>query len=578
MKKILLTLIAALLLPAAAMAQMKIVPGSFANSNAGARSATGTDMGQMDMTARSIDWPTDADGKDEVALLRVYFQNFPPAEIKNVTPSLSQGAIVVSKDERVADNGNHFLMVFIPAKKNMDVTFTHPRYGSDRLVGKNFDKHQVYDVTLRNDKTLPVFITSQPEGATILFDGKNVGVTPMTLEDVTLGAHSIEMRSPNMQIADGLTQRTIEITESNASLTYDLRKRINAKFEANPSHATLQLFQNGQPVTAKTAGKIECEIPTGEYIIEGNVGTIKMSKPVSINSSSVFPMTIDVVPTKTITFKANRNNMPVEGAAVNIDGKTYGTTPLDVPLNYGKYNVQMVYSGVSKSGTIKVNDNTNPEYELKLPARQSRAFNPFNTYYRKRAWGLNVAYINKTYKFKVDGHSTSYDTWGQEKSMNGVQMGITYQPYFGYGQGLSTGVYWQGFFGSVDFDGGDKGNYQEHNIYVPLQYQFRLPLGEEFSIALNGGIAMTLGVSNTIKIDTESIDVGFGYNEEYETYMPNSLQWSIPLGVSIQFKAMQLEAKYSIGLTDNKDMYTTDGTADVSFKSSTWSAGISFLF
>lgn len=579
MKKI-ISLLSALLLPMLAMAQMEIVNGSFKNSNAGARTATGTDLGQVDMTARSIDWPTDADGNDKVALLRVYFENFPPAEINNVTPSLSQGAIVISKDERVADNGNHFLMVFIPAKKNMDVTFNHPRYGSDRLVGKDFDKHQVYDVTLRNKKTLPVYITSDPSGAQILFDGKPVGYTPMTLQDVTLGAHSLEMRTPNASIANGLPQRTIDVSEANASFSFDLRKRVRATFKANPTSATLQLFQNGQPVTHKAAGTLSVDIPMGEYIINGKVGNIEINNAYSVNASSVYPVTVDVVPTKTITFKANRNNLPVQGASVNINGKTYGVTPLDVPLTYGKYDVQMVYSGVSKSSTIKVNDNTRPEFELKLPSRQSRAYNPFNTYYHRRAWGINFAYVNKIYKFKVNGQSKNYDIWGQEKAMNGVQAGITYQPYFGYGQGLSTGLYWQGFFGTVDFEDDETGDYQEHNIYIPLQYQFRLPLGENFSIALNGGIAATFGISNTIKIETESFDIGFGINDEYDVYMPEPIQWSIPLGIALQYKAMQLEAKYSIALTDNKDLYIPDpeGEMKMSYKASTWSVGISFLF
>lgn len=579
MKKI-FTLLTALLLPIAAMAQMEIVNGSFKNSNAGARTASGNDLGQVDMTARSIDWPVDADGNDKVAMLRVYFENFPPAEISNVTPSLSQGAIVISKEEHTGDDGNHYLVVFIPAKKNMDVTFTHPRYGSDRLVSRNFDKHQVYDVTIRNKKTLPVYISSVPAGAQIWFDGKAVGATPMTIQDVTLGAHSIELRSPNPSIANGLPQRTVEISEANASLDYDLRKSVNTVFKANPTSASLQLYQNGRPVTQESVGVLTASLPMGEYIIHGKVGNIEINNAYSLNAESAFPVTVDVVPTKTITFKANRNNMPVQGASVNINGKTYGSTPLDVPLTYGKYDVQMVYSGVSKSGTIKVNDNTNPEYELKLPAMQSRAHNPFNTYYHRRAWGINFAYINKSYKFKVDGKSQGYDTWGQEKSMNGVQAGITYQPYFGYGQGLNTGLYWQGFFGSVEFDDGEKGDYQEHNIYLPLQYQFRLPLGEEFSIALNAGAAVTFGISNTLKIDTESYDIGFGVNDEYDVYMPNAVQFSLPFGIAIQYKAIQFEAKYSIGLTDNKDMYIPDPNGDIkmSCKANTWSTGISFLF
>lgn len=578
MKKILLTLIVGLLLPMVAHAQLDIVPGSFHNSNRGASTASGTSLGQQDLTNMTIDWPLDEDGNDNAALLRVFFENFPPQEVGNVTPSLSSGAIVISKSERTADNGNHFLMVFIPAKKNMDVTFTHPKYGSVRQSGANFDKHQVYDITLRNKTTVTVNINSNPIGAEVLFDGKNVGRTPLKMEDVTLGAHMLEMRTPDQNIADGLSQRTIEVTEAKNLFEYDLRRQFRAVFKADPHDASLRLLQNGATKIDWGKGQIEGYIPAGEYVVEGRIGTVNVSTPVSISNGMSFPVTVQVVPTKTVSFIALQNNLPVQGATIDINGKTYGQTPMDIPLKYGDYHVQMMYSGVSKSGTLKVNDKSGPAFELKLPNRQHRAHNPFSTYYKKREWGIAVDYINKWYTFKDGKVSDNYDMWSDEKTMNGVQAGISYQPYFGYGQGLSTGLYWQGFFGTVDFIDGGTGDYQEHSIYIPLQYQFRLPLGEEFSIALKGGIGVSYGVSNTIKIDGESFDVGYGYNEEFETYMPKAFQLSVPLGVGIQFKAMQFEFKYSIGLTDNDDMYIADEGDNCSFKQNYWSAGLTLLF
>lgn len=576
MKKIFL--LALILIPFAMKAQMEYVPGSFVSNNAGAKVASGNDMGVGNVTGLSIDWPLDVDGNDNAALLIVYFDNFPPEEIKNVTPSLSYGAMIIgAKKESIDDKGNHFMMIYVPAKQNMDVSLTHPKYGEARF-NANFTKHNVYEARVRNKANVKITVQSNPSGAEVLLDNKVVGHTPLEINEVTLGAHLIELRSPDPVIANGLSQTTIEVSESHNLFQYDLRKRIKAVFHADPHDAALTLYQNGKVISKSSNGILTATIPVGEYVINGIIGTVDVSQAVSITPESRFPMTVEVIPTKTITFKAIRNNMAVEGAAININGKTYGETPKDIPLKYGSYEVQMVYSGVSRQGKIKVNDKTSPTYELVLPARQSGTHNPFHTYYRKRAWGLNVAYVNKWYSLKVNNTSKKYDIWDQEKTMTGIQAGITYQPYFGYGQGLNTGIYWQGFFGTVDFQDGDVGHYEEHNLYVPLQYQFRLPLGENFSVALNAGVALTYGVSNSVKIGEERYDVGFGHNDEYNTYMPKRLQFSVPLGVALQYKAMQLEFKYSLGLTDNEELYNSTEHDKISYKSGFWSGGISFLF
>lgn len=164
--------------------------------------------------------------------------------------------------------------------------------------------------------------------------------------------------------------------------------------------------------------------------------------------------------------------------------------------------------------------------------------------------------------------------------MNGVQAGIVYQPYFGYGQGLSTGVYWQAFFTSAG-EGSDKYDGQMHTIWIPLEYQFRLPLAQNFSIALNAGAAVEFGISNDVKFkDTgEKINLGFGYNEDYDSYMPKGVSFQWLAGVAVQWKALQLEAKMIRGLTDNDDMYSVpEGESKVSCKANSWSVGLSFLF
>lgn len=148
MKK-LLFLLTALFVSVCASAQINIVEGSFRDINAGDRQAEGSDIGGVNMTSTSMEWPTDADGNEDVALLVVDFENVPLDEIDNIVPSLTN-QIVVAVEKRQLDDGKMGKFIFVPAKKGMDVTFSHPTFGSTRLVGKDFETHHIYTVRLRN--------------------------------------------------------------------------------------------------------------------------------------------------------------------------------------------------------------------------------------------------------------------------------------------------------------------------------------------------------------------------------------------------------------------------------------------
>jgi len=54
---------------------------------------------------------------------------------------------------------------------------------------------------------------SDPPGATVLVDGKDRGVTPLTLEDVTLGSHTVVLQS-----GDGTVRRTVTVTADRAAV------------------------------------------------------------------------------------------------------------------------------------------------------------------------------------------------------------------------------------------------------------------------------------------------------------------------------------------------------------------------
>lgn len=584
MKRYLLALCT--VVPLLVSAQMKVVPGSFRNSSASTQSAAGNSLGLTNMAPHSIDWPLDADGNEEVALLTVTFENFPPQEIANVVPSLSHGEIVVKKEVGRTDDGELYLKIFIPARRNLDVTLRHPLYGSDRIGARNYATHNMYRVKVRNDKTLPISVVSLPSGANVILDGKSMGRTPCSIPSVSLGEHHIVVQSPDAELYTSI-DADIDVSDAQAIFSYDLRKNFTVMFDVMPGNAEIRIFKGTTPVNADIRRQSDLyvtSLPADEYTIVASLGNTVSRTAITVNAeTSGAPFDIRVVEQRAVTICATRFNRDCPGAKITIDGVQVGTTsPCEVMLDYGTHLVQVAAENVTKSQEITVGRNSPALYSIALPGYGG----VFARYYQKRQWGITAMYVSRSYRVSSHGSSRSFSLWGDEGSSQGVQLGIAYQPYFGYGQGLSTGIFWQGFFGETEpyANASDRGYYQEHSIYIPLQYQFRLPLSSRVSIGVNGGIAANIGVSNTIKIDGSRLDIGYGHNSEYDMDMPNRVQLSLPLGAFLQLGALQIEAKYSIGITNNEDMANSfvgnDGNpmTGTRVKAYSWSVGASLLF
>lgn len=587
MKKLLLTLLLAFIY-AGLSAQIKYVEGSFKDNASGNVSGTSTDLGVTNLAELAVDWPQkDLDGnrKFDVALLIVDVENTSAADLEGISAKLSNGLSVIKKETKNI-NGRNRLLFFVQPGNPVDITFNSTKFGSDRISGVKLENRHIYSAKLRNATTISVTIDSDPKGAKVFWDGSEKGVTPLTIADVVMGSHNVELIASDTNLADNIKTQTIDFNKENATFYRDMRKKRDVILIVSPADATLTITDadgNSVPQTKTADGEVLLKsIPYGIYAIEGTTRQgDKQKETLTVNGQLPTRNSIRVIGSKAISFNAMQNNTTVIGASVNINGKSeQQTTPLTKDLVYGVYDVMMTYDGFTKSKKLKVDRNSSGEFIIKLPNRRRKGLNPFAIDYIKRAWGFAVNYVNRSYSLKQNGTSKNYNIWGDEKSMNGVQAGIVYQPYFGYGQGLSTGVYWQAFFTSAG-EGSDKYDGQMHTIWIPLEYQFRLPLAQNFSIALNAGAAVEFGISNDVKFkDTgEKISLGFGYNEDHDSYMPKGVSFQWLAGVAVQWKTLQLEAKMIRGLTDNDDMYSVpEGESKVSCKANSWSVGLSFLF
>lgn len=589
MKKYLLFALSSLFILSAS-AELKVDMLSWRDLAAGNVEAGAHGMGRTDMTAQSIDWGTDNNGESAAetsSCLYIYFKNMAPEDLKDINVQIDDQHMY-SRINATEINGLPTLQIIFESGDNLGINLQHrnTNIGFSRIEPRDYKPGHVYDLEILNAGLVSMPITSEPNGALITLDGVNTGhQTPFTFENIPMGRHTISLAPGDTKIADPVEDRIIYVTSGARAFNFPMYKTKNIKISPNPANAEVIVSLNGQVVT-RGFGEIRLDsarygIP---YQLKGIAGTDEMVTPFVVSDLTPAVYKFKIIGAKSVSFTAKQNNKEVADAEIVINGVTEGYTPFSKVLDYGQYNVQASYNGYTKSKKIKVNKNTT-DIVLKIPNKKTMGFNPFDVDFNDRQWGLTANYIHRFFNYKKNGKTTHYNWVGEEGGSNGIQIGLSYQPYFGYGQGLSTGLYWQGTFGKTDFNTAystEEVTYTESALYFPLQYQFRLPLHRNFSVAVNAGMAITYGLSNKYSKkfgDTnDSYDIGYGYNSEYDTYSPDKFDYSFLLGAAVQYKSMQIEGKYSIGLKNHKIAETFDDSGSISYKSSFLSVGLSLLF
>ena len=407
--------------------------------------------------------------------------------------------------------------------------------------------------------------------------------TPLTIPDVLMGTHTIALSPANAATAMPVSQRTIDVNSSNSAFHFDMMKRKTVKIVAEPSDSRLIAKLNDKIIEEGQGCIVLENVPyERDYTIIGKYYEQELTDKITINEELPAEYKLKVIGSRSVSFTSKQNNSELRGAEVTINGRTVGVTPMTKVLDYGNYTVSMSYGGYSsKPKTLKV-DKKLENCMMSVPSRKNVSFNPWNVDFHKRQYGLAVNYVNKYYSVKQGGKSKHFNNIGTEGGNNGVQVGLSYQPYFKYGQGISFGFYAQILMdkeAEIYMDN-DYHKHKQVDLYIPLQYQFTLPLSPNFSISLNAGAAVSVGVYNgfSIKDENTSIDLGFGYNEEYGMYLPERVDYSLLFGVGIQIKNFKIEAKLAPGLRNHKLGFDSESKSYIEGKSNAFSAGVSFLF
>ena len=513
------------------------------------------------------DWPTDANG-EECALVRVSFENMPMADALKVTynfgPAVSFGDI--QTDNEAAKVKEVWLFVSPATSAIMEAKND---YGtSNRLSNLKLEKLHVYDVVLKNNKTMSITVTTKPQGAMVtLVKTGETKPAPATFTGVPLGGHEISLSMGGRIIMD-----TIEVTDGNVSFDYDLRKRKLVKFTSDPPEA--DLYIDGELV-GRTP--MEVEMPYDSYSVVARLSTSE-ADTLSVTVSDISAGEIRLEPIKKKSFRVyamyqGRNveadlYLYIDGKCVEKQQSSNLSHTLTLPIGQ-EFWIYMSSVYGSEGRFIKVEEDMDLEQEFEIEARREYVASPI---------GFSIGYVTKQWVVSGEGEQFKANTvWGQGHStqLHGVQAGFHFQPCFKWGLGLYLGLFYELYMSSNDeyreTDNYDK--FIEHSLYAPAHLYFRIPFARKIALSIHGGVGFDYGLLAKLSDSNSNIEPLTDY---YGGDMwPKRFNMSGEIGASMRFGPVQFNFQYSKGLTDHES-YTKNG--DYENVQNKISASISWLF
>ncbi len=161
-------------------------------------------------------------------------------------------------------------------------------------------------------------VVTEPAGATVIMGGKNIGVTPLIIRDLTIGKHELKLQK------SGYAEKYIQLAIDAAS-----PKKITEKLVSNIGVAIIKTEPAGVAIyhndkfLGETPFKIELSEGTYNFVCKKTDYLTLNTEDVIIESGKekTFNYTLSLLPA---TLKVN---CPVDGAEIYLDDKLVGVTP-----------------------------------------------------------------------------------------------------------------------------------------------------------------------------------------------------------------------------------------------------------
>jgi hypothetical protein len=156
-------------------------------------------------------------------------------------------------------------------------------------------------------------LASDPEGAEVWLDGVQYGTAPMTIENVSAGTHTVQVRSNA-----GSVRQTVRV---GANEVVDATLQIRPGWLAVFAPVRLEILEEGRVIGSTEGGRMLAQ--PGEHTLElvGRTIGFRDTRKVEVKPGEVTALTIELPPT------AVEVAAP-EGAEIFVDGQSVGIAPL----------------------------------------------------------------------------------------------------------------------------------------------------------------------------------------------------------------------------------------------------------
>ncbi len=183
-------------------------------------------------------------------------------------------------------------------------------------------------------------VNSTPTGAKVSVDGKLRGQTPLTLDDLPAGPHTVLIDS-----SEGAVRHKVQIAEG---VTESLTESIYPGWLHLSSPIEVTILDGGKPALLDDSNRVLLKPGTHTLRIENRGLAFSQTKQVEIEPGGTTKIAIEV-PTSTLTVTGST------GADVFVDGVKAGTTPLtEFRVALGSHDVMVVdKSGVTRHASVK---------------------------------------------------------------------------------------------------------------------------------------------------------------------------------------------------------------------------------
>lgn len=182
---------------------------------------------------------------------------------------------------------------------------------------------------------------SEPPGAKVLVDGKERGVTPLTLDDVTIGSHTVVLQSEK-----GSVRRTVSVSSDRTAV---VSESIFAGWLTVFAPFEVQITEGAGVIRLDDNGKVLLPPGTHELRLENRDLGFQETRRVDVQPGQTTSLSLVATPsTLTVTATAP--------AVVSIDGQQVGETPLtNQPIALGTRDIVVkAADGTERRFTKKV--------------------------------------------------------------------------------------------------------------------------------------------------------------------------------------------------------------------------------